>query len=141
MNQGYQETKEKMSLYIVWKESNNTGIPIIDEQHRGIISTINSLHYFIQNGDSEKILQPTLVTLKQYTLIHFKTEEAIIAKAGYPDLEEHCALHQGLAEKTDHVYQEAITNKDHKLVLSFLRDWWLNHIVRIDSKYVPFVIK
>jgi len=31
------------NLYIVWNQNNNVGIKIIDEQHRGTISTINSL--------------------------------------------------------------------------------------------------
>ena len=34
-------------LYIVWNEKNNIGVPIIDEQHRGIVIAINSLYYFI----------------------------------------------------------------------------------------------
>ncbi|MGB3222255.1 MAG: bacteriohemerythrin [Desulforhopalus sp.] len=129
------------ALYIVWNDSNNTSIPIIDEQHRGIISNINSLHYLIQNGDSDIILEPILVTLKQYTIIHFKTEEMLMARAGYPGFEEHCSLHQGLAEKTDVVYQKAIANNEPELVLSFLRNWWLNHIIKLDSQYVPIMKK
>ncbi len=68
-------------LYIVWTEKNKVGIPIIDEQHRGIISTINSLHYFIQTGQGEQIIRPTLIMLEQYVDIHFKTEEALMWEA------------------------------------------------------------
>ncbi len=35
-------------LYIIWHPDNDLGIPIIDEQHRGLVSAINSLHYFIK---------------------------------------------------------------------------------------------
>ena len=113
----------------------------IDEQHRSIISTINSRHYFIQSGDSEIFLPPTLVILKQYTFIHFKTEEALIIRACYPEFEDHLAMHHGLAEKTDNIFQEAKLNKDPELALSFLKDWWLNHILKVDCKFVPFVKK
>ena len=34
------------NVFIVWKNSNDCGINIIDEQHRGIVSTINTLFYF-----------------------------------------------------------------------------------------------
>jgi len=55
----------KNILYIVWSDNNSVGIPIIDEQHRGIISTINSLHFFIQAGHGDEILKPTLIMLEQ----------------------------------------------------------------------------
>ena len=61
-------------LYIVWNDINKLGIPIIDEQHRGIVATINSFHYFIQEGHGLEALKPTLNILEQYTCIHFKTE-------------------------------------------------------------------
>jgi hemerythrin len=66
----------KNTLYIVWNEYNNLGIAVIDEQHRGIVAIINSLHYFIQEGQGEDVLVPTLGMLEHYTRIHFLTEEA-----------------------------------------------------------------
>lgn len=40
----------KGALCIVWSDTNNLGIPIIDEQHRGIISASNSLYFSMQNA-------------------------------------------------------------------------------------------
>ncbi len=37
------------NVFIVWEDKYNVGIPIIDEQHRGIVTTINSLHFGIQH--------------------------------------------------------------------------------------------
>ena len=36
------------NLYITWKNEDELGIPIIDEQHRGVVTAINSLFYFMQ---------------------------------------------------------------------------------------------
>ena len=127
------------TLYIIWSESNKLGVPIIDEQYRGIISTINSLHYFIHIGQGEEILKPILIMLAQYTEIHFKTEEALMAKANYPDIEEHRVLHKTLIEKTKRLYFEVSREKDTDQVLKFLREWWLGHISKEDRKYVPFM--
>ena len=87
-------------LYIVWNEKNILGIPIIDEQHRGIVSTINSFHYFIRDGQGLDALKPTLNILAQYTNIHFKTEEALMKKACYSGFEEHVLLQKELMKKT-----------------------------------------
>ena len=131
--------KFKNSLYIVWKDEYNTGVPIIDEQHRGIISNINSLHYFIQHGISQEALQPVLVTLQQYTIVHFKTEENLMQEAGYQGFGEHRVLHEELASKTIEISQEALTNNEPGLALSFLRNWWLNHIIREDFKCASLI--
>jgi len=122
-------------LYIIWTENNNTGIPIIDEQHRGIISTINSLHYFMQTGHGEEIIKPTLITLEQYIAIHFKTEEALLEAANYPALEEHMALHRAWDEKA-HLLS---THTDSSELLKFLKEWWMGHIRIEDKNYVPFL--
>lgn len=36
------------NLYITWKPEHALGIPILDEQHRAVVATINSLFYFMQ---------------------------------------------------------------------------------------------
>ncbi len=129
------------NLYIIWSDKNKLGVPIIDEQHRGIISTINSLHYFIQIGHGEEVLRPTLVMLAQYTEIHFKTEEALMKSANYPAIKEHKVLHRDLIEKTRKLSTEHSGSLDSNRVLKFLREWWLGHINKEDRKYLPYMKK
>jgi hemerythrin len=127
------------NLYIVWNDNNNIGFPIIDEQHRGIISTINSLYYFIQNGHGNEIIRPTMIMLSQYTQVHFKTEESIIEQAEYPALKEHLSLHKTLLERTKLLSADANTNSDPEMILRFLKQWWLNHINHDDKQYAPYL--
>ncbi len=122
-------------LYIVWNEVNHLGIPILDEQHRGIVSTINSLHYFIQKGMGEQIVKPTLELLQLYSKIHFQTEEALMAKANYSAREKHSLLHRHLINQTAVLVREATSNLEPEAVLKFLKEWWLNHINIEDRKY------
>lgn len=112
-------------LYIIWNENNNIGIPIIDKQHRGIVVTINSFHYFIQEGRGLDVLKPTLNILEQSTRIHFQTEEPLMEKASYPGFEEHILLHSELMKKTKEIEREAASDKDPKIALAFLKEWWL----------------
>jgi hemerythrin len=55
------------SLYISWNRDYDLGIPIIDEQHRAIVATINTYHYFISSGEARLAFIPSLITLEQYT--------------------------------------------------------------------------
>ncbi len=133
--------KGKAVLYIVWKDHNRLGIPIIDEQHRGIVSTINSLYFFMRSGLGQDALEPTINILKQYTLIHFKTEEAIMHKAAYPGFKEHCRLHDRITKRTNEISSASFDSMDPDVVLRFLRGWWLGHINEEDRKYAPYVLK
>lgn len=131
----------KNMLYIIWPESANLGIPIIDEQHRAIVTTINSLYYFIQEGRGLEALRPTFDILEQYTRIHFITEEELMRRAGFDGLEEHIALHEGLTGKMKKIARESLNNREPELALEFLKKWWLDHINVEDKLYVPSVMK
>lgn len=82
------------NLYIQWKKEDELGIPLIDEQHRAIVGTINSLFYFIQMGRGLAALRPTLNALDQYTKIHFDSEEALLKQIRYPELDAHILSHK-----------------------------------------------
>jgi hemerythrin len=127
------------NLYIKWDERYNLGIPIIDEQHRAIVSTINTYHYFITDGNAEAALKPTFITLEQYTKTHFMTEEMLFDQTEYPETLRHKKLHEGLVKKMKDVAMEAAQEKDFDIVLPFLRKWWLDHIRIEDIKYAPYV--
>lgn len=126
-------------LYIVWKEENNIGVSIIDEQHRGIISAINSMYYFIHNDNNPEAVKSILLLIKQYTIFHFETEESLMKKSGYPDYKEHLELHTKLVNHTNQLVEEYSRTLDPSDVLRFLKEWWLYHIQEEDQKYLPFL--
>jgi len=82
-----------------------------------------------------------MIMLEQYTEVHFKTEEALIAEAGYPALKEHIVLHKELTEKIREISINANRNENSDKLLEFLKQWWLGHINKEDRKYAPFVRK
>ena len=135
------EKAMRNTLYIVWHDDKSLDISIIDEQHRAIVSIINSLHYFMLAGHGNDIIKPTMIMLTQYTDIHFQTEEAIMTEASYPAFDQHIALHRALLRKTKELSIDANRNKDSMMVLKFLKKWWLDHINKQDRKYTPYVKK
>lgn len=128
-------------IYIVWNEHNNLGINIIDEQHKGIVSLINSLHFSIVENYSKETLRPIADSLKNYTAIHFKTELYLLQKTKYPELQSHKKLHDQLSAITLRTTVEADNQGDPLILLKFLKEWWLNHINTEDKKYVPHILE
>jgi hemerythrin len=122
-------------LYIVWTDRNNLNIPIIDEQHKGIVSIINSLHYFIKQGIGFQALLPTIIIMEQYSIIHFEAEQMMLKKYEYPDYDNHFMLHAQLRENIKAIKAQTFLNKDSDAVINFLKNWWIHHINVEDKKY------
>ena len=131
----------KQQLYIVWSAGNELGVPIIDEQHRGIVSIINSFYHCVQEGHEDEIIGPTLSMLLSYAKIHFLTEQRLMTEAAYADLEAHTLLHTRLIQQTRRIAEESPQDRDVDEVLPFLKAWWLGHINKEDRKYAPHVRK
>jgi len=127
------------NILIVWQPSYNLGVPIVDEQHKGIVSTINSLCFAIQNKHGIAMLRPVIGMVTEYTRIHFEIEEDFLHKCGYPDLERHRTLHKELTDALSHIGKESIWNKDPQVFLGFLKEWWINHICKEDHVFTQYL--
>lgn len=116
-------------LYLGWQDefSQDDGL-IIDEQHRGILASINSLHYFLQQGHGLEALVPTIKIVLQYIQFHAKTEEGILRESGYPEIEDYIAQAEQAVEDYKRACKEALANKDPQYLLIYLRDWWRAHL-------------
>ena len=128
----------RQPLFVKWHESNNTGIALIDEQHRGIVSIINTFFYMTTSGKSNHMLYSCISdTLKNYSRVHFITEEAFLEASGYADLESHKELHRRLGTEIEYVEYLGIRNNDAKMLMEFLKKWWNEHINYKDQLYAP----
>ena len=116
-------------LLIEWSDKDPVNHPVIDEQHRAIIATINTLQYFIDEDWPVSSLHPTIEALEHYVMFHFKTEETILLKQGMSSegmkmvREYRSKFFQELREK---VYN-AIFHKKTQILTDFLVDWWAGH--------------
>lgn len=126
-------------LLIVWHDDNNLGIPIIDEQHRGIVSVINTLYHAIRMKRGKEALAHAVNIMKDYSRLHFATEERMLEETGYPGLRGHKELHAELVVKALSVGTESLILGDPARFLHFLEEWWMNHINRHDRLYAPHV--
>jgi hemerythrin-like metal-binding protein len=125
-------------LFIKWHERNETGIEIIDEQHKGIVSIINTFYYLMGLGTYGSMLYSCISdTMKNYSRIHFITEEGLLEASGYEHIEKHKKLHKNLLLEIERIEYDVIKNNDPKPLLDFLKKWWIEHINEKDQLYAP----
>ena len=128
--------KLKESLYR-WGPEFSVYIRGIDNQHRYLVVTLNNLYRYLLSGQPRKILDPTLDALADYTKFHFRSEERLFDKYGYPRAEGHRKQHRFFVTKVDD-FMEKYQANEQKLtleVLHFLADWVKNHILTSDHDF------
>ena len=133
------DTNLHHNLFINWKPEYNLGIPIIDEQHRGIVTIINSLHYGIQNNYIDEMFNAIIDTIYDYTKIHFQLEEDFLRKSNYPNIEYHHSLHDELYGKLKILGKKNVFAKDSHQFMGFLKKWWIDHICHEDQLFKEYI--
>ena len=128
------------NLFIVWKPEYNLGIPIIDEQHRGIVTTINSLHFGMQNQHAGDMLAPVIDMMYDYTHIHFQLEEHFLEQIDFPDAKRHHGLHRELSRQLTAEGRRSALYKDSYQFMEFLKKWWIDHICGEDLQFRNYLL-
>jgi len=126
---------------IQWTDSLNTTISTIDDQHKMLCAYINNLHRAMKERQSGAIMQGIIKDLKEYTIMHFSTEEQYFENSNYPETVQHKKVHRAFEAKIQN-FEDALKNGTAEVsmdLLEFLKDWLLKHIKVTDKQYVPFV--
>lgn len=124
----------------VWTEQLNTGIEVIDQQHRRIVEYINQLEDARASGYPRTEISFIINELVDYTISHFAFEESMQEEAGYPFLKAHKKVHDLFAQRVAE-YQTRFNRGEDvaKALSSLLVTWLFNHIKRDDVDYVASV--
>jgi hemerythrin len=129
--------------FLNWNESLSVKIVSIDDQHKKLIELINKFYDQVNHRTNDENISILIKGMKEYTQMHFNTEEQYMKKFSYPDYLTHKKEHDLFISKVADVDEKF--NKG-KVVLSFeitsfLKDWIKNHIQGSDKKYTDFFIK
>ncbi len=126
---------EKMT-YLVWSDDLAVGNNFIDNDHKKLIDMVNRLHELMQEGRGKDVLDKVLHNLVTYTQEHFRREEDLMRRIGFPGLADHQYEHQKLLKQVLDLQQkfESGAATLSIQVLHFLRDWLINHIGKSDME-------
>lgn len=127
-----------MSL-IQWSDALSVNVEQFDNQHQKLVGMINSMHDAMRSGQGNAAVQGILNELLDYTKHHFQSEEALMLKHGYPDMEKHVAQHENLTNQVVK-YVERFENGERISLdfMKFLTEWLTNHIKGSDQSYSRF---
>ncbi len=125
---------------IIWNESFSVGIREIDAQHKELIRMINELIEMKDAKVDSETISDILTKMTQYAVYHFKTEEQYMRDYDYPEYSLHKEKHTEFKKRTvafcmdTMAYKETIPTE----ILSYLKNWLINHILKSDMKYKSF---
>lgn len=127
-------------MTMTWSTEFDTGIEVIDEQHKRIVDYINDLETAIKNQHNREQIGDVLNNIIDYTQSHFAFEESLQQEAGYKFAVPHKRVHDIFIRKVDgyrarFLAGEQIEEELHKLLCS----WLAHHIKHDDKDYVGAV--
>jgi hemerythrin len=122
---------------LTWSEKFSVGVPEIDAQHMEIIRIINKLIDANNVEVSSEVISETLTSMTNYAIMHFKTEEDFMLRNNFPGFTAHKKEHTEYRKKTLSFCLDTMVHKNSVPVdiLTFLKDWWMHHILESDMKY------
>ena len=127
--------------YMQWTADMDTGINVIDVQHRRIVDYINELDHASKTGNAAEV-RGVLEELVFYTITHFQFEEELQERAGYQFVKAHKRVHEIFKRRIADFLERV--NKGEDVVpelLSLLKVWLVTHIMGDDRDYVDAVQK
>ena len=124
---------------IQWRPTLETGIDVIDQQHKRIVDYINALRIAQVKGDRGAVAK-TIDDVIDYTQSHFGFEEALMEDAGYPLLNAHKRVHELFIRRVAVLHQRFKSGEDIAQDLhNVLARWLITHIQTEDRHYVGAV--
>jgi len=123
---------------VTWTPQLSVGVQPLDIDHKLIISLINQLHDAVADGEGKETVGSVLNALYDYTEYHFEREELLMQVCGYPDLEQHKKIHEGLKAKVKEIRDDYAKSKSKDVsdeVLLFMKTWLTDHIQGRDKAY------
>ncbi len=119
-----------------------TGIPMIDEEHKTLFDIIGKIYKAIEVElvhDKFDLILDILDELKEYTRVHFADEEKYMKEIGYEGLAQQAILHEKFIETLNDVNLDHVDDNQEEYlyeVLNFLQNWLVSHILKVD-KLIP----
>lgn len=126
---------------IEWSEDYITGVDIIDKQHQTLIRIYNKQLDYRDSFKGYDALKKTVDRIEKFSKLHFRTEEALLRKHDYPDLDYHLHEHKKLKETIEKFSVEIKKGNSYLSgeYLEFIKDWIEHHIKFEDIKFSGFL--
>lgn len=124
---------------ITWNVNFETGHPHLDREHQEICARLNRIGEALEQGAGHEQIAEMVSLLLNYTLVHFRREEGVMACAKCPRHGENCAAHAQFAARLER-WLEVLSLPISDIGTTVLREvhaescrWIQHHLLQIDS--------
>lgn len=123
-----------------WDESLNSGIPVIDYEHKELVGQLSRLM-----DESQPNRVPEMLNfLKEYVVKHFAHEQLIQKNSRYPKAAAHKQAHIDFLHTFNSLEEQYLNQGNSPQMLQLLTDtvtdWLKKHIMGEDREFAKFLL-
>lgn len=130
-------------MTIQWDDDLLTGVDEVDNQHKEIFIRVNRLIDACDKGKGREEIKSTFNFLKNYIVIHFKSEEILMYRSFYPYLYSHIDKHKKFVAAISQLRQDiekyGVSDQFINNARNSAVEWLINHICEEDKDLARFV--
>lgn len=129
---------KEIFMAINWNKNLETGIQIVDSQHRSLVEKLNQFFEACIQKRGKDELMGMMKFLENYVVFHFRTEEDIMERNKFSGYLTHKAMHDEFIKEFVKIKgrfeKEGITLELANDTMKFLTNWLIEHISKIDKQ-------
>jgi hemerythrin-like metal-binding protein len=125
-----------------WSQKYDLGIEDIDLQHHFFLNLINRLSKNLLESNNPDYQLSLISELNAYANFHFISEENMMRRAGYPELETHKKHHFDIIERLcveGNNFRLKPSQKELEKIISLLVDWFIHHTSEEDRLFANYL--
>lgn len=124
-----------------WKKELETGIEIVDSQHKEFLKHANKFLIKVRAGKIDEGIEEEFEFVRHYLLYHFQAEETFLLDSGYEDYKKHQAEHLELKFRAKEAELRICNAKGEEVIkefASFINSWVIQHILKSDLLFASY---
>ena len=124
-----------------WEKGYESGCQTIDRQHRGLFLLANDLLGAIISGAPDTEVDSIANDLMKDMIVHFRSEDMIFRKAGYPGADVHSRIHAGIIQDMESILkrfkkqQASVADLFNLLAIKVIKE----HFLTEDRQFFPYL--
>ena len=125
-----------------WDNQYSVNIFLIDSHHKKLFQMMNKIYELMAEGAEDEGIIKIIGELLDYTHYHFREEEEMMEKIGYPDIFNHKREHERFIAQITAFHTDAKNGKAIFVAVKVANigvDWLKKHILTIDAKYDKYI--
>jgi len=128
-------------MFIEWNDSYSVGIDEIDDHHKTLLELLDRSYCLKLDETNKDELSKLLYELIDYSNYHFSTEERLMIKYNYSNIDHHILEHLSFTD-TMMTYEKLMVEDNNIIpdgVFDFVKSWLFEHILNTDHELGQFI--